>query len=66
MLEARACKDASVLALTLLPAPLPLQVAHDDEDTVLADAEKVAEAFAATLAVALVAAELFAEKFAAT
>jgi hypothetical protein len=51
-----------VLAPTFLVAPLPLQVAHDDEDTMIADAEKVAEA----VAVALVAAALFAEKFAAT
>lgn len=49
-----------MLAPTFLVAPLPLQVAHVDEDTMIADAEKVA------VAVALVAAALFAEKFAAT
>ncbi len=54
-----------MLALTLLPAPLPLQVAQDD-DPMLADAEKVAEALAAALAVAPVAAAPFAEKFAVT
>jgi hypothetical protein len=55
-----------VLAFTLLPTAAPLQVAHDDEDTIPADAEKVAETLAAALAEALTVDPLFADKFAAT